>query len=75
LLTALAQVFLSQTEALFITHPLWRNASAEELEASGEALEKYVMTKLHARTFAVVGEDVERDRVRSLGLIPPRRTH
>jgi hypothetical protein len=62
---ALPQTFLQQTEAQFAVHPLWKGTSAEELEASGEALEKYVMTKLHHRTFAVVPEDVERDRVRA----------
>ena len=52
------------TEAAFRTHPLWRSASEEELEASGEGLEKYLMTKLYSRTFAVVPDDIERDRVR-----------
>jgi hypothetical protein len=59
------QEFLRTTEAAFRTHPLWRAASEEELEASGEGLEKYLMTKIHGRTFAVVPEDVERDRVRA----------
>ena len=58
------QDFLSKTEAAFRSHPLWRGASEDEIEASGEGLEKYLMTKIHARTFAVVPEDVERDRVR-----------
>jgi hypothetical protein len=58
------QEFLRTTEAAFRTHPLWRAASEEEIEASGEGLEKYLMTKIHGRTFAVVAEDVERDRVR-----------
>ena len=61
---AAAQEFLRTTEAAFRTHPLWRNATEEELEASGEGLEKYLMTKIYARTFAVVPDDVERDRVR-----------
>jgi len=66
-LTRLAarQAFLSSTEAAFRTHPLWRGVSEEELEASGEGLEKYLLTKLHGRTFAVVAEDVEKDRVRA----------
>ena len=60
------QAFLSTTEAVFRTHPLWRGVGEEELEASGEGLEKYLLTKLHARTFAVVAEDVERDAVSAL---------
>jgi hypothetical protein len=55
---------LSSTEAAFRTHPLWRGVSEEELDASGEGLEKYLLTKLHGRTFAAVAEDVEKDRVR-----------
>ena len=62
--SARVQHFLSTTEATFRAHPLWRGASEEELEASGEGLEKYLLTKLHGRTFAVVEEDVEKDRVR-----------
>ncbi len=58
------QEFLRATEAAFRTHALWRGASEEEVEASGEGLEKYLMTKIHGRTFAVLAEDVERDRVR-----------
>lgn len=61
----LRQEFLRTTEAAFRTHSLWRNATEEELEASGEGLEKYLMTKIYGRTFAVVPDDVERDRVRS----------
>ena len=61
---AARQDFLRTTEAAFRSHPLWKNATEEELEASGEGLEKYLMTKLYARTFAVVPDDVERDRVR-----------
>ena len=62
------QEFLRTTEAAFRTHALWRNATEEELEASGEGLEKYLMTKIYARTFAVVPDDVERDRVRPRAL-------
>lgn len=63
---ARVQHFLSSTEAGFRAHPLWRGASEEELEASGEGLEKYLMTKLHARTFGVLEEEKERDAALSL---------
>ena len=73
------QAFLATTEAVFRTHPLWRGVGEEELEASGEGLEKYLLTKLHARTFAVVAEDVERDTVRpwprSRAPLRSRRAH
>jgi hypothetical protein len=40
--------------------------SEDELESSGEGLEKYLMTKIHGRTFATLAEDVERDKARRL---------
>lgn len=55
------QKFLAETEASFATHPAWRGSSADELEASGEGLEKYVMTKAHARVFGKGPRDAIRD--------------
>lgn len=55
------QDFLRTTEAAFRAHILWRNASADDLEAAGEALEKYIMTKLYPLTFAVSPDDTRRD--------------
>ena len=55
------QAFLRDTEATFERHPAWRGASRAELDASGEGLEKYVMTKAHARVFARRRTDRERD--------------
>ena len=55
------QDFLKGTEAAFRAHPLWRQASSEELEGAGEALEKYIMTKLYPLTFAVAETDKRRD--------------
>ena len=55
------QAFLERTEASFVQHPAWRGASASELEASGEGLEKYVMTKAHARVFGRGKRDEARD--------------
>jgi hypothetical protein len=57
----LVQKFLAETEASFTTHPAWRGSSADELEASGEGLEKYVMTKAHARVFGKGPRDAIRD--------------
>ena len=71
-LTPPRQEFLRTTEAAFRSHPLWSKATEEELEASGEGLEKYLLTKIYARTFAVVPDDVERDRVRPYCLAAPR---
>lgn len=55
------QKFLAETEASFATHLAWRGSSADELEASGEGLEKYVMTKAHARVFGKGPGDAIRD--------------
>ena len=55
------QAFLRRTEASFARHPAWRGASASELDASGEGLEKYVMTKAHARVFGRGKRDEGRD--------------
>jgi len=55
------QKFLRETEASFATHPAWRGSSRDELEASGEGLEKYVMTKAHARVFGKGPRDAIRD--------------
>ena len=55
------RAFLRDTEHAFLSHPAWRGASSAELEASGEGLEKYVMTKAHGRTFGRGKLDEVRD--------------
>jgi len=55
------RAFLRDTEHAFLSHPAWRGASSAELEASGEGLEKYVMTKAHGRTFGRGARDETRD--------------
>ncbi|GJP51447.1 hypothetical protein CLOM_g10608 [Closterium sp. NIES-68] len=60
--SASVQAFYRSIEAAFRSHPLWQGASEDELECSGEALEKYLMTKLFPRAFAPEEEEVERDR-------------
>lgn len=57
------QAFLRDTEAAFRGHPAWRGASEEELEASGEGLEKYLTTKLYPNIFAVINEERTLDDV------------
>lgn len=57
------QDFFRWAEAAFRAHALWKGAGEEGLEAAGEALEKYVMTKLYARTFGLYEADRERDEV------------
>ncbi|KAG6546621.1 hypothetical protein Mapa_011810 [Marchantia paleacea] len=56
------QEFLASTEYAFKAHPLWAGATDEELESSGEGLEKYLMTKLWPRAFSPVPEDAEIDQ-------------
>jgi hypothetical protein len=60
--SARIQEFLAVTEAAFRGHPAWRGASDDELDASGEGLEKYLMTKLHPSTFAVTIGDKRADK-------------
>jgi hypothetical protein len=54
------QAFLETCEAQIALHPLWRGASASELESAGEALEKYLASKLHDR-LPLPLEDSDRD--------------
>ena len=55
------QAFLARIEASFATHPAWKGSTPAELDASGEGLEKYIMTKLYAKTFGRGARDAERD--------------
>ncbi|KAL5076591.1 hypothetical protein RYX36_015575 [Vicia faba] len=59
--SAAVQEFLANMEAAFKAHPLWSGCSEDELESAGEGLEKYVMTKLFARVFASIPDDVKLD--------------
>ncbi|KAM7473071.1 hypothetical protein LguiA_011254 [Lonicera macranthoides] len=56
------QDFLCSMEASIRDHPLWANATGEEIDCAIEGLEKYVMTKLFSRTFASSSEDVKIDQ-------------
>ncbi|XP_028806016.1 vacuolar protein sorting-associated protein 9A-like [Neltuma alba] len=55
------QEFYLTMEAAIREHPLWTGATEEEIDCAMEALEKYVMTKLFSRTFAVSPEDTKID--------------
>lgn len=70
------QKFLRLYEEKFRRHSLWRNATAEDIEASVEGLEKYVCTKLYNTLFDcykeeddAINEQLER-RVESLRNLP-----
>jgi hypothetical protein len=58
-------------------HPLWRNDSGAEWEATNEELERFVMGKLHAVTFAAHPACARRDarlaaRLQALSFVGPR---
>ncbi|GMI88678.1 ARABIDOPSIS THALIANA VACUOLAR PROTEIN SORTING 9A [Hibiscus trionum] len=55
------QDFFQSMEAAIRDHPLWEGSSDAEIDNALEGLEKYVMTKLHSRTFASSAEDVKMD--------------
>ena len=44
--------FYVQTESLIASHPLWEGCDHLELGRAADAVEKFVMTKLHDRVFA-----------------------
>ncbi|XP_061987842.1 vacuolar protein sorting-associated protein 9A-like isoform X4 [Populus nigra] len=56
------QEFFSTMEAAIMEHPLWAGATDDEFDCSMEGLEKYIMTKLFSRTFAISPEDVKTDQ-------------
>nr|XP_051207770.1 vacuolar protein sorting-associated protein 9A-like isoform X2 [Lolium perenne] len=58
---ARVQAFYAAMEAAFREHPLWANATHQEIDHALEGLEKYVMTKLFDRTFAASPEDAAAD--------------
>ncbi|TVU44077.1 hypothetical protein EJB05_03506 [Eragrostis curvula] len=55
------QAFLAEMEGSIRDHPLWANASDQEIDHALEGLEKYVMTKLFDRTFGSSVEDAVAD--------------
>ncbi|KAF8057621.1 VPS9A [Scenedesmus sp. PABB004] len=64
--SAAVQAFLQQMETAMAKHPLFADSTPQEQDAATEALEKYLLTKLHERTFGTAREDVERDAALAL---------
>ncbi|XP_066385640.1 vacuolar protein sorting-associated protein 9A-like isoform X3 [Miscanthus floridulus] len=55
------QAFLAEMESAIRDHPLWANATSQEIDHALEGLEKYIMTKLFDRTFGTSTEDAVTD--------------
>ncbi|ONM11416.1 Vacuolar protein sorting-associated protein 9A [Zea mays] len=55
------QAFLAEMESAIRDHPLWANATDQEIDHALEGLEKYVITKLFDRTFGTSTEDAVTD--------------
>uniref|UniRef100_A0A0D3FR84 VPS9 domain-containing protein n=1 Tax=Oryza barthii TaxID=65489 RepID=A0A0D3FR84_9ORYZ len=55
------QTFFAEMETAIRDHPLWANATNQEIDNALEGLEKYIMTKLFDRAFASSAEDVKSD--------------
>ncbi|KAG8098908.1 hypothetical protein GUJ93_ZPchr0013g37667 [Zizania palustris] len=55
------QTFFAEMETAIKDHPLWADATNQEIDHALEGLEKYIMTKLFDRTFAPSAEDVKED--------------
>ncbi|CAL4920052.1 unnamed protein product [Urochloa decumbens] len=55
------QAFLTEMESAIRDHPLWANATNQEIDDALEGLEKYIMTKLFDRTFGTSAEDAITD--------------
>ncbi|XP_037455050.1 vacuolar protein sorting-associated protein 9A-like isoform X1 [Triticum dicoccoides] len=58
---ARVQAFFAEMEAAIRGHPLWADATHQEIDHTLEGLEKYIMTKLFDRTFAGSPEDAAAD--------------
>ncbi|KAL6638247.1 hypothetical protein ACP70R_025819 [Stipagrostis hirtigluma subsp. patula] len=55
------QAFLAEMEGAIRDHPLWANATGQEIDHALEGLEKFIMTKLFDRTFGSSAEDAMAD--------------
>ncbi|KAI4974061.1 hypothetical protein ZWY2020_041842 [Hordeum vulgare] len=58
---ARVQAFFAEMEAAIQGHPLWADATHQEIEHALEGLEKYIMTKLFDRTFVSSPKDAATD--------------
>lgn len=59
------QEFLISSEAAFRVHPMWSKSPGQHQQQAVEGLEKYLMTKLYTKVFAVSESDRERDEALS----------
>jgi hypothetical protein len=55
------QGFISRMEGVFYNHPLWKDRRDQVHEQAVEGLEKYVMSKIWSKTFAMTSEDKDKD--------------
>ena len=55
------QGFISRMEGVFYKHPLWKDRKDQVHEQAVEGLEKYVMSKIWSKTFAMTSEDKDKD--------------
>jgi hypothetical protein len=53
--------FMREMEESIISHPHWKGASDLEVENAREGIEKYIMTKLHAKVFSPSIQDIQMD--------------
>lgn len=44
---AMVRTFVSSMEDTILQHPLWKDASEDEIENITEGIEKYILTKLY----------------------------
>eukprot|EP00164_Ancoracysta_twista_P004941 GFYU01006722.1.p1 GENE.GFYU01006722.1~~GFYU01006722.1.p1 ORF type:complete len:484 (-),score=99.48 GFYU01006722.1:16-1467(-) len=58
----LVKRYLLDAEKHTKSHPLWRNATEEELDNVREGLEKYLMTRIYKKAFAPTPEEEDRDK-------------
>ncbi|XP_037415134.1 vacuolar protein sorting-associated protein 9A-like isoform X2 [Triticum dicoccoides] len=58
---ARVQAFFTEMEAAIRGHPLWAEATHQEIDHALEGLKKYIITKLFDRTFAASPKDAAAD--------------
>eukprot|EP01118_Nematostelium_gracile_P015409 TRINITY_DN6171_c0_g1_i1.p1 TRINITY_DN6171_c0_g1~~TRINITY_DN6171_c0_g1_i1.p1 ORF type:complete len:569 (-),score=107.38 TRINITY_DN6171_c0_g1_i1:50-1756(-) len=70
------RIFLANVERIITDHPLWKDASEDEMEGVTEGLEKYITTKLFDVTFNrdvanSKENEILHERIQSLGFLTP----
>lgn len=66
---------MGEFEDILLQHPLWATRSQEAQESALDALEHYVMTRLHKRIFAPDLDARRHDAVRQKSLVQPTKEH